>query len=461
MNALVPVALFGWIVVVLALFMVLRPLRAVIYSFVLGWLFLPQAGLALPAVPDLTKITATSFGALLGAVIFDFGRVLRFRPSLVDAPMAAWCLVPFASSIQNGYGAYDGLAGVLDQFAIWGAPYLVGRLYLTDFAALRELALAIIIGGLLYVPLCLLEIRLSPQLHRWVYGTHAHSFAQTMRWGGYRPTVFMQHGLMVGLWMTGAALIAYWCWRARAIASIAKIPMSVVAGVLILTALLVKSTGALALLIGGLALVEFLRATRGGALGRLAVIALVAIAPAYLALRISGQWEGAQIADAATMLNEERGRSVAGRFAMETKMVDHAMARPAFGWGSWDAWRVKDEMGRDITVADSLWSIAISKYGLIGVSSLVASLVLPALLLLSRVPLRAWSSPAVAPGASLAVMLVLYMIDSLLNAMLNPVFVLAAGGIVALWGRVPELRRAAMAQTQQAREARARAGRAA
>jgi hypothetical protein len=35
---------------------------------------------------------------------------------------------------------------------------------------------------------------------------------QTMRFGGWRPTVFMEHGLMVGMWMSMAAMIGLWLW---------------------------------------------------------------------------------------------------------------------------------------------------------------------------------------------------------------------------------------------------------
>ena len=71
----------------------------------------------------------------------------------------------------------------------WPAP--------NDPASQRTLLISIFIGGLLYVPLCLFEIRMSPQLHKLVYGFHQHIFAQTFRFEGWRPTVFLQHGLAV------------------------------------------------------------------------------------------------------------------------------------------------------------------------------------------------------------------------------------------------------------------------
>ena len=81
----------------------------------------------------------------------------------------------------------------------WGAPYLLGRLYFSEPAALRDLALATVSAALAYVPFCLWEIRMSPQLHAIVYGLQPFGFGQAIRFGGYRPSVFMTHGLMLGM----------------------------------------------------------------------------------------------------------------------------------------------------------------------------------------------------------------------------------------------------------------------
>src|SRR4051812_49225914 len=206
MSPLVPIVLFGWVPLVMALFASMPARRAVITAYIAGVLFLPCTGYKLPGVPDYSRATATSFLVLIGVVLFDSGRLLRFRPSLLDLPMAVFCVVPLLSSLTNGMGGYDGLSAVVHQTILWGGPYFMGRLYLGEIAAHRELALGILIGAVVYIPLCLLEVRLSPQLHNWVYGFHAHQFAQTIRLGGYRPVVFMEHGLAVGLWMGTASV---------------------------------------------------------------------------------------------------------------------------------------------------------------------------------------------------------------------------------------------------------------
>jgi len=100
---------------------------------------------------------------------------------------------------------YDGFSEIVRAFIGWGLPYLIGRVYFNDLESLQELAVGIFIGGLIYIPFCWFEVRFSPQLHKWVYGFRQHSFIQNVRDGGYRPMVFMQHGLMVGMWMGAKA----------------------------------------------------------------------------------------------------------------------------------------------------------------------------------------------------------------------------------------------------------------
>src|SRR4051812_47822860 len=157
--------MIGWIPTVFALFAYLPPRRAMITSFVGAWLFLPMASYPLPFLPDYTKMSATCVGVFLATLVFDTNRVLRFRPSWVDLPLAVFCGGAFVTSITNGLGVWDGSSNMLSQVITWGLPYFIGRLYCSDSRGLRELAVGIFIGGLLYVPFCLFEMRMSPQLH--------------------------------------------------------------------------------------------------------------------------------------------------------------------------------------------------------------------------------------------------------------------------------------------------------
>jgi hypothetical protein len=118
----------------------------------------------------------------------------------------------------------------------------------------------------------------------------------------------------------------------------------------------------------------------------------------------------------------------------EEMLSKKARQRMMFGWGGYGRNRVYETNWEgeriDISVTDSLWIIAFGVNGLVGLVSITASLLLPAAsLVLLRYPARTWSHPKAAPGAVLAVIVTLYMLDCVLNAMTNPIFALASGAM--------------------------------
>ena len=85
---------------------------------------------------------------------------------------------------------------------------------------------------------------------------------------------------------------------------------------------------------------------------------------------------------------------------------------------------------RSLTVPDGFWIIAFGVTGLVGLASLVVMMLLPLVLTLRRFPVATWSDPRVGPAVGLALLLALTMIDYLSNAMMNPIYALAMGGLV-------------------------------
>ncbi len=258
---LVHLALYAWVPLSLCMFMLLRPRQAVLVSYIGAWLFLPMASFQINILPDISKVTVSSFAVLLGVLLFDTNRLLSFRLRWFDLPMALWSICPFLSSVTNGLGAWDGGSAVVHHLVLWGIPYVIGRVYFNDWEGVRELAVAIFVGGLVYVPLCLYEIRMSPQLHKMFYGYHAHNFTTTMRFGGYRPSVFMQSGLAVGFWMSATSLIGVWLWTSGALKRLWGMPMPWLVPVLLVTTVLCKSAASLAFLAAGLGALFWIRWT--------------------------------------------------------------------------------------------------------------------------------------------------------------------------------------------------------
>lgn len=439
-NLLVPLVMFGWIPVVLYLFSRLPPRQAVVLSFLGAWLFLPQAVLELSGIPDYTKISATCYGILLATFIFDAGRFKTFRFGWLDIPMLIWCLSPFTASMTNGLGAYDGFSSTLDQTMTWGVPYFLGRIYLSSLIGLRHLAIGIFMGGLVYVPLCLFEIRLSPQLHRIVYGAFASAdFGQTMRLGGFRPTVFMNHGLAVAAFMMASLLIGIWLWHTGTVKQIWNIPMGWLVAALFFTFILSRSTGALSILAIGIACLFVAKQFRTA----LPVFLLIAGIAVYLYVNMATTaYSSDQLLETLSpIFPADRLASLEFRFNNEELLVDHARNQFWFGWSGWNRSRVLIPGSDRLTIQDSLWVIAFGTFGAVGLASLYTSMLLPVVTLFwSRYPARTWTNPQVAPAVAVSIIVVLYMVDCLSNAMINPIYILACGGIAGL-AMSPEPRR--------------------
>ncbi len=123
-SILVPLVMFGWIPVVLILCALLPTRRAVIASFVIAWMFLPEYQYHIQGLPAYSKMSATCGGVLLAALFFDISKLLSFRPSWIDLPMVVWCLCPGASSLSNGLGLYDGVSAAFAQTVTVGNALL-------------------------------------------------------------------------------------------------------------------------------------------------------------------------------------------------------------------------------------------------------------------------------------------------------------------------------------------------
>jgi hypothetical protein len=426
-NLLVPLVMFGWIPVVLYLFSRFPARQAVVISFLVAWLFLPQAEMAFSGLPNYTKISATCYGILLATFIFDAGRFSNFKFGWLDVPMLIWCLCPLVSSTVNGLGLYDGFSVALDRTMTWGAPYFLGRLYLASLSGLRQLALGIFIGGLVYVPLCIFETRLSPQLHRIVYGGFAGAdFSQTMRLGGFRPTVFMSHGLAVGAFMMAATLVGLWLWQTKAVKQLWNIPMNWLFMALFLTFVLARSTGALTIFLIGAVLLFIGKQFRTA----LPIFAMIIAIGAYLYINAetTTYFSDQLITALSGIFPEDRLASLEFRFNNEELLVDHAREQP------WNRSRVFEPGSTDrYLVQDSLWVIAFGENGTLGLVSLFTAMLLPVFALFwTRYPARTWTNPKVAPAVAVALMVVLYMLDCVMNAMINPIYILACGGIAGL-----------------------------
>jgi hypothetical protein len=418
------VALFGWIPVTLLLFVYLPPSRACFASLVFGFLFLPMSSVVVPGLV-LSKYTLISLILVPAVLFFDPGRLSTYRFRMWDLPVAVWCIVPAMSSITNDLGANDAIVELVAAIIGYAVPYLLGRLYIRTVEDIGALARTLLIGGLLYVPLCWYEIKMSPQLHRMVYGFFQHAFAQTNRFGGWRPVVFLQNGITLGMWMTCVTVLAYGLWKDRRLQPIAGLPAWAIVAILGITTFFCKSLGSLLLLAFGLGILEIARRFRAPG----AILLLTLLVPAYLVSRIVFHWRPDRLVEEVTEIDADRGSSLGVRIESDDLLIEHAMERPLFGWGGWGRNRGK------AALTDSFWSIVLAANGLVGLTSVFAILVAAQYAPLQRLR-RTRDDREFREVGVCALIIGLYALDCMVNSSPVPVFFTLAGGLVQ-WGTSP------------------------
>jgi len=426
-----------WPLVTVALFRRLAVDRALILSLLLGYLFLPEppAVFDLPLMPPLTKHNIPALTAFV-LVLFRGGSDGSFLPEsgLGRVLLAVFVLSPALTVVTNaepvffgriglpGLGIKDAVALTLQQLLLV-LPFLLARRFLATGGAQREILRALVWGGLVYSVLMLVEIRLSPQLNNWIYGYYQHFFGQSIRFGGYRPVVFLYHGLWVAFFLMTSAVAAWALWRRDPAAS----KLRTLLAALYLTAVLVLAKSMGALVLGLLVIPAVLLLTRRMQIRLALLIGLLALA--YPLVKGAGLVPEQALLDRAAAIDQDRAYSLEFRFDNENTLLERAYLKPVFGWGSWGRNQILDPVtGFITTVSDGRWIIVIGVYGWVGFLAEFGLLLLPLILLwreAKHAPPDA-VSPLIAP---LSLLLAVNVADMIPNATLTPLTWMVAGAL--------------------------------
>jgi hypothetical protein len=429
-GAIATTALLLWVGVTVVLFFTMKPERAALVAIFGGLLFLPErVDLKVPLLPEFSKQTIPYFAVLLGFTLRQSKRVWTL-------PRERWFLVITLAMIVTGigvgmtnpdglsYGTWrkifipglsvkDGMYVALQMIFNVGIPFFLGTVLIREASDIEYLLRFVVKAALVYSIFALLEVRLSPQLHRWVYGYAQHSFGQTMRFGGYRPMVFMEHGLAVGLFFS-IALIAAVALSIVRTPRIFRLTPKAVVGYLAVVLIVCKSTGAIIYAVAGM-LILFLTSAR---VQRRAAVVVAVIVLLYPSMRGSGAFPTEEVLSLAKNIGEDRTQSLEFRFTNEDTLLKKARERPVFGWGTYGRNLVYDDGGKSAVITDGEWIIALGVSGFFGFFSKFGLLVIPVFLAavrLRKVP----RDPDSELIAGLALMVAIAAADLLPNGMFS------------------------------------------
>ncbi len=438
MTVLATVMIYGWILFSVILFRVVDATKAVLIVLIGGVLFLPMAYLDLPGFPQYNKNIAIGVSLFIGSVkISPNTKIIdKFRP--VDIPMLLWCsLLPVITALSNGLSLYGGVSESLSNLLTWGALYWAGRKFINDDESLFRLVRGVIIGGVIYIPFIIVELSKGPFFHELLYGWLQHKLIQHMRYGGWRPIVFMQHGLMVSFWMTMVTIFSYSNWKMGYIQKLGKLKLSFLSVLFIVLTILCKSANGWIFLTLGLFLIYIYKRNSHNAIKWLRVI--MSGIPIYFITRIFNIIPVRRFGQLFSIIfDSNRVASLLFRMWQEDLFAEKTLQRFWFGWAGYRrAYPVDPVTGKELfSILDSLWLGIFSTYGIAGLFSVFFTLGSGAYFILKyyknkEVPLDINSEKRRLYLFLLCILVTFFMIDSLMNSMFNPVYVFCAGALVS------------------------------
>jgi hypothetical protein len=386
-SLLAAMALLLWIPFSVAIFAFVKPHKAVAFLLVAAIMFLPELEFFdVKLLPNLNKKTVACAWVFIPALFWCSGKLKR--ASLGAVPWLLFGLmviVDVGRAVTNqdplvlGHNTiiapillHTSLTFMMEDFLLVFIPFYLGAALFNERDTLRDLMKAFVVGGLVYLPLVVFELRASPQLHAWVYGYHQHSWLQVLRDGAYRPMVFMHHGLALALFLATTSLLGFGLAQARE--KLRGLSVFPIAAVLAIVLALSHSLGALVFLV---ALVPLVWLTSPRMQLWVAVL-LGALVMLYPILRAYDWFPTKMLVSWARSISEDRAGSIAFRFFNEDIALKRAFERPIFGWGGFDRIFVfNKQTGEELSTLDGAWLITYCASGLLGFVSRFGLLTYP------------------------------------------------------------------------------------
>lgn len=450
-NTIAYLALFTWPVVAIILFRLLPLQKALVWTIIGGYLLLPSGTyIKFPMIPAIDKALVSSLPALILCLLMappqppTQAALARTGRNVLMALFLIVIVSPVLTVLQNGEPVIEGRVylpglslydamGLISLVLVSLIPLWLGLRYLNSREGLRTILEVLAISGLAYTIPVLFELRFSPVLHTWVYGFFPHSFAQHIREDGFRPVVFLTHGLLVGIYLCIAAISAMSLFREARREGRPAIYWLLGAIWLLVVLFLSKNFGAM--------IIALALTTSVFLLGRrpLLIVGLIVatVVMSYPILRGAGWIPVDAVHDFVQSINADRAASLKFRLDNEDALLARASEKPLFGWGSWGRDLLHDPTtGHLVSIADGIWVGVIGSFGWIGYIGRFGLLTAPILFFALR--RRAMGDSFIPYGVIITLSATL--IDLLPNSgLLNYVW-LMAGAVAghALWWQVPD-----------------------
>jgi len=370
-NNFAYLALILWPLIAIKLYRKKEVIPATFWTIVGGYLLLPVGvEIDFPLIPSMNKETIPVIMAFLGCKYIAKEDVKILPPKGIERNLILlFFLGAIGTVLTNGDPIVVGnnyLPGLSfrDLFSVIMGKYLLLLPFILGIQLIKttddqvQLFKLIVVAGLLYSVLILFEIRMSPQLHKLTYGFFPHTWGQHVRYGGFRPVVFLGHGLWVSMFIVIVVGVAATLSKLKM--KLSKPPNMVVLIYLVLLLIFAKGFGSL--ILGTIMFLSVWLLTPR--LIYLLSVAIAILSITYPFLCLIDVFPHEQVIENIEKINPAQAGSLEFRFSHEIALLEKAADRFLFGWGAWARNRLED------SVVDGYWIGLVGSYGFIGFMSI-------------------------------------------------------------------------------------------
>ena len=413
--------LLVWPIVSIVLYMKYPVITATFWTIVGGYLLLPVGvEFDFPLIPALDKKSISAVMAFIGCKYIAKQKIRLLPPPSIERKLIILFFLGSVVTVltnsdaviePNRYIAgltfHDTLSTVISQWLLL-IPFILGLQIIKTHEDQVQVIRLLIVAGLWYSILILFEIRMSPQLHTWIYGFFPHSWTQQLRYGGFRPVVFLGHGLWVSIFIFMIL---------GSIVSISKLKMSsfrfpdtIIIFYFLVLLVLAKGVGSMLL---GLILMMGMMFFKYDLILKISVV-LATTAILYPLLCIGDLFPHQYLLDSIAAIDASRAESLKYRFDQEAALLERASQKIIFGWGGW---------GRSLlenSVTDGYWVILVGKYGLVGFAA-IFGLFFTSVYRAKKTVELGGNEAQYQYIAGISLTAALLMIDQIPNASINPI----------------------------------------
>ena len=432
-NAFAYLVFFSWPIFVLWSLIRYPVKKAIFISISLSTLLLPSAFEAnLPLLPPLDKSNIAGLSIVLFLLLLR-KKFRIFQPGLsttlfiayfivigITVELNAMPIIIIGGKFLPGLTHHDTFSLII-RLTIYTLPFYLGRYFSTSLRDTELFFKIMVVMALVYTLPMLFELKMSPQLHNIAYGYQPSEFVQEVRENGYRPMVFVGHGLSLAFWLSTCVLAASALLKNKVRATILS-PLALVSYLFVILIFCKTWSATIYAMLGMIFILKSRPATQ--VKWSLILAALVIL---YPVAKVNSILPEKEIISVISQYSPDRAQSLEFRLRNENEMLTHALERPYFGWGNWGRNRIySDWDGRDVSVIDGRWIAELGTNGWVGF--IVCYLILLAPLYYARKTFKYIKEPKDQVFfAALAVILTICILDSIPNTGMGPIHLFLAG----------------------------------